>query len=273
MKFSFLNQILFAAAALLYAPLAIASFELGPDWEIKPGCENFFADLGIHGPVIPRRSLNVSEMSATDHFPLYQFDQGYDPKAAYIGVSNGNDATEGSHHYYLIVGKRRAEVSPLYGKPMAMKGRMATKGVLFKLPLPPEVLAAIEARVKAEKIPRGLTCLHPVCEILRDAGVEIEGAEKGKSVRTKVVSASLLQGKVKVNGQALDPQTMELLESHDGELVEYLSTAATADAGMRARIIEFVAPRASGVLVVGGFTGFLIYKHRELEAEKASKAR
>ena len=42
---------------------------------------------------------------------------------------------------------------------------------------------------------------------------------------------------------------------------------------MRARIIEFVAPRASGVLVVGGFTGFLIYKHHELEAEKADRRR
>jgi hypothetical protein len=237
-----------------------SDFELGDDLEVKVGCERFFADLEITKPTIPRRTLNVEEMSSTERFPL-QNQAGYDPKAAYIGISNGGDKNEGSHHYYLIVGKRRVEVSPRFGKATVMKGRMATKGTIFKVPLPPEVLEALEARVKTGKIPRGLTCLHPVCEILRDAGVEIEGAGKGDSVRTKVVSASLMQGKIKIKGAPIDPATMEVIESHAGELNEYLATAATADAGMQSRLLSFVVIRGGGILAVAGGAGY--YIHRE----------
>ncbi|RYZ94518.1 MAG: hypothetical protein EOP11_26275, partial [Proteobacteria bacterium] len=86
-------------ALLLPSPGNAADFELSSDLEVKVSCERFYKDLNITGPTIPHRTLDVAEMSSTDHFPLHA-QAAYDPKAAYIGVSNGNDAKEGSHHYY-----------------------------------------------------------------------------------------------------------------------------------------------------------------------------
>lgn len=232
-------------------------YELTENFELKPRCERFYAALGIDSPLVARRVLNPEQISSDGKFPLHS-QAGYDPNAITIGIAN--NPNRGIHHYYLVAGKRRLEGDELFRNLKIMKGAMGSSGVGFEIQLPPGVAAVLEARMNNGQARRGLSCLHTVCKLLEQEGIEIVGAEKGKPIRTKVVAASLMQGKIKLHGQHLDPEAVRMFESHEGELVHYMEQALVADAKV-ARAIKEKALIGGGLLFVllPGSIGAFIY--------------
>ena len=261
-------SLFFVASAAFPARAEDPYLVMGEDFSIRISCEKHFAELGINGPTIARSTLGVEHMRK-EKFPVSEIPNARRKESIFIGIANNEESKEGTHHYYVVAGKMRFEAKPLFGKSEG-KGGILSKGVVFEVPVPPEAVAGLEARFKGKDLPRGITCLHAVCKILDEGGVVIEGAEKGQPIRTKMVAASLMQGKITVNGAAVDPATMRLFESHEDELLHFVQEALTGDEIMASKVKSALAVRGVLMLAVPGIpVGILLYNGvKERDPEK-----
>jgi hypothetical protein len=218
-------------------PLGLGS---GPV-SVGENCSTHFGKLS--GPFVKVRNL---EAEFTQQKFRLRNQPGYRDDALYLGV-------EDSHHYYLIVGGKRFDGMPFFSKPQVGKGNLGSKGVIFQIPAPPELIANLEKKIETGKFRRGFSCLHALCKLLDEEGIAIEGTDK--FIRSKVVSASLVRGKIKLRGKPLSPEEMEVWETAKGEVEQFVKSANSADISMAGFTVLYFAPPG----VAGASIGFKVY--------------
>lgn len=175
----------------------------------------------------------------------------YDPKALYIGIANQPDEA-GTHHYYVNIGRVHAAREQSFGRKIISNGHIFYNGTVAEIKLPPEVAKALEERAKAGKFGGKMTCLHTVCDLLARENIIIHDRDGQRSVRTKVVVANLVEGKIKIQGKDADPETIRLLTTGPEELRHLLEKATTSDDSVRNKVILHLVKDAAIFVVVGG---------------------
>jgi hypothetical protein len=179
----------------------------------------------------------------------------YDPEDLYIGIANG---TEGSHHYYLLAGNYRFDGMPNFQKPKVHEGRLlgplGSKGVIFKIPVPKNIIEAIQLKLQEGRVPRGFSCLHSLCSLLKSEGIEILGTKHQAGIRAKIVASSLIDGKVRIHGLDLTPSETEFLASSEEEIAEFLHKAKVTDSRMAVSlVIQGALYGTMGYVFIKGF--------------------
>jgi len=233
---------------MLFSSLALAEekFYFDEYGAVQRTCQSLYSDLGI------KSALSVEKIAPemkTGRFPLSEI-PAHQKGALYVGVAR-NEGFEGKHHYYLMVDGMRFDGQPFYGKAEFRKTSTATNGVLFEIPVPPDVAKALVQRIRRGGGGRDISCLHSLCRLLEAEGVVIEGVSDRSPIRASVVVPSLVQGKVQVKGLALDPATQRWIATGDNEATEFLKNAMDADEGMKLKLIA----NGIGAFVVGTGSG------------------
>ena len=211
----------------------------------KQVCANLYGELGLRASPLPETRI-TPEMK-NERFLLPE-QPGYRSDALYIGIAN--ETGKLGYNWYLKVGGKRVGGWPFFRKPEVVNGRIGSKGVMFELPVPRETLAALEQRAKTGQVPRGATCLHSLCKLLEKEGVILHERDGEKRISAKVITANLVEGKVKIAGHDADPNTMRLLTTGDNELEHFLQQGISADADMKGelkfRAALVLVPTAAG---------------------------
>lgn len=232
-------------------------------------CERAYGFLGISGPKV--RVEEVRPEMKDNKFPMASAIPGYKPgEAIYIGIGNHSDYPIGRHHWYVNVGPVHASRKGMMGETVVSNGKVGLNGVLFEIPLPPEVMARLRERAKRGKFGGKASCLHAVCSLLEKEGVVIHHRNGETKVRVKAVLANLMEGKVKIEGKDADPETIRLLSTGEDELSHLLGVGMHADQKAKDSAIFYVGIGGSAVLMVGGFAGGVVYKNLREPEKKPS---
>jgi hypothetical protein len=250
---------------MIFSPCAFAEqgFYFDEYGALQRSCESLYREIGVSG-----KSLNVEKVfpeMKTGRFPLSQI-PNYQKEGLYLGVARNADS-EGTHHYYVMVDGMRFEGIPLYGKPKVKKTALATNGVLFEVPVPPGVAKALGEKIRGGGGPRDVSCLHAMCRLLASEGVVIEGVGGPKTIRASIVVPSLVQGKLQVQGRALDPATLRWIATGENEATEFLKNAMDADESMKEKIMAQVTAGAVLSVIATG-TGSAIFFLSKPEKQK-----
>jgi hypothetical protein len=209
-------------------------------------CMEAYRELGIREKKVKAEVIHPEMKNEKFYLPDIP---GYQKDAIYIGIAN--HFKDGNHHYYVDVGKVQASSHGFLGSKIIDNGRIASNGALFEIPVPPEVAKAIEARALAGKFSGTLSCLHAVCNLLEPEGVVIHERGGKRKVRTRVVLANLVEGKIKILGKDADPETIRLLTTGDSELAHLLYTGTITDAKGEREALLFIGGGGGTVVLVG----------------------
>jgi hypothetical protein len=184
----------------------------------------------------------------------------YDSKAVYIGVANS--PTDGSHHYYLVAGKKRYDGFPLSkSRVRKMKTQAALpEGVVFKVNVDDDTLKKVSAAIDKQSKNYNLSCLHGLCRVLNASDIEIPGAVNGLNVKLKPVLTGLIEGDVKVAGQAIDKDKVKLIATSQRELEHFLGEAETAEKAGRNYVVVTTAGFAGPLVGIPGAMGYVVYE-------------
>lgn len=204
-------------------------------------CAELYGLLGVKAPL---KEEILQPVTKNGRFALTEI-PGHRPDAIYIGVSSANVGPEG-YHFYLNVGKTRVGGYPFFRKSTVVStGKIANEGMIFEIPVPPEMVSALEQRA-AQGVSRGVSCIHVLCHFLEKEGIVLAERNGEKKITAKVVTANLVEGKLKIAGRDADPGTIRMLSTGPNELVDFLERGISSDQSMRAE----AALRAA--VIVGG---------------------
>ena len=186
----------------------------------------------------------------------------HDPDAFYIGVAN--HSVEGSHHYYLISGGKRFDAYPTFtearSKSIDPLSKLMPSGVFFKIKAPPEVIAKVEASIIKNGNNKFLTCLHGTCKVLEDADIVMGNRVKGGAVRVKTATQGLIDGRMTINGEPVNPEDIELIATSESELQHFLDSVEKTDAEeiKKYKKLMMIIPAAAGG-AVGATMGIRVF--------------
>jgi hypothetical protein len=177
----------------------------------------------------------------------------YEKDAIYIGVSNST--VEGSHHYYLIAGKKLFDGMPFFSRAKTKEQTgpvlSVSTGVVFKLGVPEELVGRVSDAISKHATSRNLTCFHGVCKVLDEAEIRIEGVGGGKGYRLIPFIRSLASGKVETPG---GPASVQMFASSKAELDHFVHAMKTAEFDMAKAGAGFTASEAAAFVIVGTVT-------------------
>jgi hypothetical protein len=88
-----------------------------------------------------------------------------------------------------------------------------------------------------------------------------------KTIRASIVVPSLVQGKLQVQGRALDPATLRWIATGENEATEFLKNAMDADESMKEKIMAQVTAGAVLSVIATG-TGSAIFFLSKPEKQK-----
>jgi hypothetical protein len=189
----------------------------------------------------------------------------YDEKSLYIGVANRKK--EGSHHYYLVAGKKRYDGVVLGKSKVKTFGEYAalSQGVLFKINVSDEVLEKVIQSIEEHKRSMTLTCLHGACSVLEDAGIKIPYTD-GLFIELKPAIAGILDGNIAVDGKTLGPDHVQMIATSRDQLEHFLEMSEIAEESQKYQLL-LIGGTGVGVLTTLGGLGYVAFEAHVLKED------
>jgi hypothetical protein len=191
----------------------------------------------------------------------------HDNKSIYLGVAN--TTSEGSHHYYIIAGNRRFDGMPFFAKAKTKtlgKVVSAPNGVIFKISGPEGLEEKVIAAINKNQNSRNLSCFHGACNVLKDAGITIPGAN-GRTLELVPVLKSIATGDIKSGASNL---SVKVLASSKYELEHFITEANHATSEMMTTALVRGAVVIGTPVSTGGFA-YVIYIVKQKAMEGLDK--
>jgi hypothetical protein len=191
-----------------------------------------------------------------------------DKDAIYIGVSNHSG--EGIGHFYLVAGNKRYDGRMLRSAKVKTYGQTAkddqptlTQGVLFKINVDAATVDKVAEGISKNAGKINYSCVHGLCEVLKNADIEIAGFEPGSKLKLQPILNGLIDGKVSVGPVSLEPGQVKMFATSQEQLEHFLKTSQ--DSG--SKYIVYTAAESLAIAGVGAVgvkttaaVGYIVYK-------------
>lgn len=260
------------------APALAEEAAPAPQQPAELDCAKEYQALGISRP---RVGVGLYEPKLNHDRIILHDQEFYDPNAVYLSMESFG--ARGSVHFSLVAGKQKFEAYPFFAPSTidqygSGKIPLSRHGSLFEIKFSPEMRQKIEEAMAKNEGSKNLTCLHGVCRVLRDAGLDIH--LPGGKVRARAFLINLLDGKLSEGSTPLDPSQMRLLAPSEKELKNLLEDATSMDETMakniRKRVLQEVEKRplylALPAVVPAGLVWVLHEIRQPGSSEKKSEA-